>query len=248
MKKPLISIITVCYNAEKEIETTLKSVTGQTFTDREYIIIDGESSDRTLEIIQQYRQKIDILVSEPDKGIYDAMNKGVKYARGEWIIMMNAGDVFANNNVLEDIFKTDIPSNISCIYSDIYMYDKKGRKYVCPLDFSNGGMIHQAMIYKKSLHERFGPYIVTKPIIISDYLFFIRFPLNEIMKTSTIISIYEGGGVSSHGNWTRQQSLCADVVFRRRTFRNMIVTYVIRQISDYFPIGFKNKIKRVLIK
>ena len=105
----MISVITVCYNAEKEIEKTIKSVLKQTYMDYEYIFIDGKSKDNTLEVINRYipefeKKGIRIkLVSEEDQGIYDAMNKGVKHASGEWINFMNAGDCFHDEYVLEKI-------------------------------------------------------------------------------------------------------------------------------------------------
>jgi glycosyltransferase involved in cell wall biosynthesis len=92
---PIVSIITVVFNGEQSIESTIKSVVGQTFDLFEYLVIDGASTDRTVAIIDQYRDRIDYFVSEHDKGIYDAMNKGVAVAKGEWIIFMNSGDEFA---------------------------------------------------------------------------------------------------------------------------------------------------------
>jgi glycosyltransferase involved in cell wall biosynthesis len=101
---PIISIITVVKNAEKHLEQTIKSVINQNYDNIEYIIIDGGSTDNTLNIINKYENKIDYLVSEIDKGIYVAMNKGADIATGEWIIFMNAGDNFYENNTIERIF------------------------------------------------------------------------------------------------------------------------------------------------
>ena len=97
------SIITICYNAAAVIERTLASVTGQSWSDKEYIIIDGASKDSTLDIISRYRDKVDILVSEPDKGLYDAMNKGLRLASGDYVLFMNAGDRFHEPTTLEQI-------------------------------------------------------------------------------------------------------------------------------------------------
>ena len=101
---PLVSIITVCYNSEKHITDTIESVLNQTYKKYEYIIVDGGSTDDTLKIIQNYKEHISVLISEPDKGIYDAMNKGAGLAKGKWIIFLNSGDRFYKNNTLENIF------------------------------------------------------------------------------------------------------------------------------------------------
>jgi glycosyltransferase involved in cell wall biosynthesis len=105
MQKPTISVITVTYNAEKYLEKTFESVFAQTYYPYiEYIVIDGQSKDKTLEIIQKYASKISFWISEPDKGLYDAMNKAIGYAKGDYLLFMNAGDTFYENNTLEKVF------------------------------------------------------------------------------------------------------------------------------------------------
>lgn len=98
-----VSVVTVCYNVEDILEDTIKSVVSQTYGDFEYIIIDGASKDGTIDIIKKYSDKIAYWISEPDKGIYDAMNKGILAATGEYIIFMNAGDRFADSKVIEKV-------------------------------------------------------------------------------------------------------------------------------------------------
>lgn len=98
--RPLISIVTVCFNAESLIERTIKSVFEQRFDDLEYIIIDGGSRDGTVEIIERYSSQVDFFLSEADSGIYNAMNKAILVARGRWINFLNAGDVFTSREVL----------------------------------------------------------------------------------------------------------------------------------------------------
>lgn len=241
-----ISIITIVFNDAEGLERTIKSVINQTFIDYEYIIIDGGSTDGSVNVINKYKNKISKWISEPDKGIYDAMNKGIKIASGEWINMMNAGDCFADDNVLLNIFSQIIPENKSFIYSDVYTLRKNGQRICRPLSYDKGNLIHQTIIYKRELHEEHGYYIVTKKIIISDYLFFIRIPREEIMKTNIIIAEYEGGGISTQGNWARQQAYCADVVFRRRSFYGMLRAYMWKKIKSILPIEVKDIIKNVL--
>ena len=98
MNNPLISVVTVSYNAVTTIEKTILSVINQNYSNIEYIVIDGGSIDGTVDIIKKYADKITYWVSEPDKGIYDAMNKGIIVATGEWINFMNTGDTFYNEN------------------------------------------------------------------------------------------------------------------------------------------------------
>lgn len=114
-----VFVITVCWNAVNLIEETIKSVLSQTYQDVKYLIIDGGSTDGTLDIIKKYEDRLTYWVSEPDKGIYDAMNKGLTKARelGDgWVNFMNAGDLFSDNNVLDKVFGIkEIPESIKVI-------------------------------------------------------------------------------------------------------------------------------------
>ena len=103
---PKISIITVVYNGVLKLEATILSVINQDFNNFEYIIIDGGSTDGTLEIIKKYQDKITLWVSEPDNGIYDAMNKGIKYSKGEYICFINSGDILIELPI-ENLFYFD---------------------------------------------------------------------------------------------------------------------------------------------
>jgi len=96
----IISIITVVKNDASNIKKTIQSVLNQSYSHIQYIIIDGSSTDGTLDIINEFKDKIDTITSEPDRGIYDAMNKGIHHAQGEWIFFLNSGDVFFNDDVL----------------------------------------------------------------------------------------------------------------------------------------------------
>ena len=97
MEKPKISIVTIAYNCEKEIEETILSVINQQYDNKEYLIIDGASKDGTMDVVNKYRDKIDVIISEPDKGRSDAFNKGIAHATGDYIVMMNAGDLLADD-------------------------------------------------------------------------------------------------------------------------------------------------------
>ena len=114
-----ISIITICFNSDKFIEKTIKSVINQNYPNIEYIIIDGDSKDNTINIIKQYEDKITKWISEPDKGIYDAMNKGIKLVTGDWVIFMNSGDLFCNKSVISEIFLNEIQENVKVVYGNV---------------------------------------------------------------------------------------------------------------------------------
>lgn len=115
-----ITIISITYNAKDVLEETILSVINQTYSNIEYIIIDGGSTDGTLDIIKKYEDKIAYWVSELDNGIYDAMNKGVKVATGEWVNFMNAGDCFYEEGTLNNIFenKSIGTNNVEILYGD----------------------------------------------------------------------------------------------------------------------------------
>lgn len=94
---PKITVITICFNIGNELEQTIKSVIGQSYPNIEYIIIDGGSTDDTMAVLKRYKDNISLIVSEPDKGVYDAMNKGVRLATGDYVNFMNGGDRFSNS-------------------------------------------------------------------------------------------------------------------------------------------------------
>ena len=125
-----ISVITVCWNCVDDIEKTILSVISQTYSNIEYIIVDGASTDGTLDIIKRYETRISILISEPDKGIYNAMNKGVRLANGKWCIFMNAGDVFASSDVLKDMFELRHPMPQTKVYYGNTTYVNEKREKV----------------------------------------------------------------------------------------------------------------------
>lgn len=251
---PKISVITICYNAEKEIEKTMRSVLNQSFDDFEYIIVDGASKDGTLSIIREiskeYQDKPIRIYSEPDRGIYDAMNKGVKLAHGTWLNMMNAGDCFHDSNVLSNLFSLDISENISVIYSDSYLvYDNKKNVLVHhSLVHPPYGFCHQAMIYKRCLHQEHGLYIYSRKLIIADTLFLIRLPIENIYKTDIIIADFAAGGASGIAGYTMQkQNLCAQYIFKERTFFSVFFDYYMLRLRHVLiPNGLRQFIRRKL--
>ena len=178
-----ITIITVCVNAEKTIKDTIESVLKQSYKDFEYIIVDGKSSDDTLKIISKYQDKRIKLISEKDKGLYDAMNKGIKLATGDIIGTINSDDILAS----EDIFQTIIDNfdeNTDVIYANIKYYNEdfskvkrdfisgtKENDYFCPA--------HPSMYVRKQIYEKIGTYNINYKIA-SDFDFMVRCNLNNV--------------------------------------------------------------------
>ncbi|CQB86301.1 PGL/p-HBAD biosynthesis glycosyltransferase Rv2957/MT3031 [Chlamydia trachomatis] len=124
-EKISISVITVCYNAAKELRHTLQSVASQTYPHIQYIVVDGASTDSSLELIKEYQTDIDLLISEPDSGIYDAMNKGIKVATGDYLCFMNAGDTFHSPTTLADLFAQIHRPLPDVIYGETNIVDER---------------------------------------------------------------------------------------------------------------------------
>jgi glycosyltransferase involved in cell wall biosynthesis len=145
-----VTIITVTYNVEDIIKETIESIINQTYDNVELVIVDGGSNDRTLEILKQYESNISVLVSESDKGIFDAMNRGLDLATGVWVNFMNAGDKLSKNTILSEIdFELYAKESIGVIYGNTLRSGKR-LSYPFPLNsIETGGMpaCHQSMFF-----------------------------------------------------------------------------------------------------
>ncbi len=127
-KQVKVTVVTICYNCREDLQRTINSVVSQTYANIEYIIIDGGSSDGSVDIIKTYQANISKWISEKDNGVYDAMNKGINLATGDWIIFMNAGDMFYDNMVVENIFSKKYEDEVGIIYGDVAFDFGCGRK------------------------------------------------------------------------------------------------------------------------
>lgn len=208
-RKLKISVVTVCYNAVDSIEKTIKSVVNQTYDNIEYVIIDGLSKDGTIGVINEYREKIAYFVSEPDKGIYDAMNKGIKAATGDWIIFMNAGDTFKTSDILRELGRIllNIQSDIRIIrgniirkYSNLSV-KSTGVTSQSPglMDMINNTFHHQACLIQRSLFDDYG-YYSTDYKLCSDWIFFYNCVVLHHVKTMYVdldVALFEMDGATS---------------------------------------------------
>lgn len=200
-----LSLITISYNSASTIEDTIKSVISQNYADLEYIIVDGGSTDNTLEIISKYKDKIAKIISEPDKGIYDAMNKGIGMATGEVVGIINSDDFYFGNSVLREVVNEFEKSKADAVYGDIVYVDREDTsrhvRYWKAGQYSekklNYGWImpHPAVFIKKEVYNKFGLFNLDFKIA-SDYELLLRF-LKNGMKVSylprTLVCMREGG-------------------------------------------------------
>lgn len=167
-KNPILSIITVCYN-EPNILETCASIAGQTFQDFEWIVIDGGSDVPTIRRLERYRHRMDVFISEADGGVYHAMNKGIRSARGEYLNFMNGGDAFYAPDVLEKVFGGARP-RADILYGDVcYIRDNQPHLFQFPdkikVDWLSHHLInHQSSFIKKQLFDTYGPYDTTYAI------------------------------------------------------------------------------------
>lgn len=205
-----ITIITVCYNSSATIEKTIQSVANQTYKDVEYIVVDGNSKDKTVSIIEKHDDIISRWISEPDKGLYDAMNKGVAMATGDLIGILNSDDTFNSNTVIEEIVNFHEENNVEASVGNIIQHRENGKivrlyssKYWKPEKLKIGFMPpHPSIFFKKELFDKFGNYDLGFKIG-ADYELITRFFLkNKIIWkysgiTTTAMLV---GGLSSSGS------------------------------------------------
>lgn len=209
---PKVSILTVVLNGQYELPRTIDSVRAQIYRPTEFIVIDGGSKDGTLDVIRIHENEIDLLISEPDEGIYDAMNKGIAKAQGEWLIFMNAGDTFASDDSLNEAVKI-INERVDVVYSD-WIYRETSIR--AKADLTRLNVRHQSVMYRKSLHQRYGQYVVGRGVTISDYLFFLSIAHRSWRYCPTPISICDAEGASGKPRHFYQRIAC-ELIFGQRS-------------------------------
>jgi glycosyltransferase involved in cell wall biosynthesis len=238
-----ISIITVCYNSGKTIAHTLRSVAVQSFKDVEHIIIDGESTDNTLEIITAAGNHVFKVVSEPDKGIYDAMNKGIRLATGDIVGILNSDDFYANQYVLENIANSFYESTADLLFADLeyvqrHNIDKVVRYYsgasFTPSRLAWGWMPpHPTVFVRREVYERYGLFR-TDYRIAADYELMARFLAKYSVKYlyfDEVILRMRTGGISTRNlksNWILNREII------RACAENNIDTNILKVYSKYF--------------
>ena len=248
MQEPRISIITVAFNAQNTIERCINSVLRQKFKNFEYIIIDGGSTDNTRKIINNYRNHIDVFISEPDNGIYDAMNKGIALATGDVVGTVNADDYYADDDVLNSIAKVFTEQDTSILYGDldyVGQSDKIIRKWrsgTYSRGVFNWGWMppHPTFYCKKILFDRLGAYKLDYGSA-GDYelmLRFIHLNNNNAYYLNKVLIKMVIGGVSNKSLTNRVQAMRFDLkAMRDNNIRLPMVTILfkpLRKLAQFF--------------
>ena len=211
--KPLITVITVVFNGNAYLEETILSVINQTYDNVEYIVIDGASTDGTNDIIRKYENAIDYWVSESDGGIYDAMNKALSVARGEWINFMNAGDKFASRDVVSKVFEIEL-QDLVLIYGPTNLIGIDGvfLKNLKPLPMSKMSLMlfdtrvacHQSVIYRRN-KKFYYPSSLSLKGELDSYFRFLK--EGRIKRIDITISDYLLGGIGERNKEANSREL-----------------------------------------
>lgn len=252
---PLVTVVTVVYNAREDMEKTLRSVLGQTYENLEYIVVDGGSTDGTTDVIKKYENRIHRWISEPDKGPYDAMNKGIELARGEWINFMNAGDRFYDDDVIRDVF-SDFPRDADFIYGNHYyriseqktvlreagefreIWEKmKASEFSIP--WLQSIPCHQTFFSKTRLMKETKFNLRYKMAADYNFLFYSFNKKRRFFHTGKVIAVYSKGGMTSkhHIRCLREQWKIV------KTYRKSLKVdfFFIKLIKKVWDVEKKNK-------
>lgn len=243
-----LSVITVCFNSVSTIQDTIESVASQSYADIEHIVIDGASNDGTLDVLKSHKDKLSRLVSEPDQGIYDAMNKGISLATGDVVGILNADDFYAHNDVVSRIMSLHQDQSLDACYADLVYVDPsdlnriirrwKSRDYQSGLCFKGWMPAHPTLYLKRRVYEKAGLYDASLRLQ-SDLEFCAR-----IFELHNISSVYapeqwvtmRGGGASHNslknfieGNWESYQAL------KKLGLRRNPVSYFVTKFASKLP-------------
>lgn len=256
MKSPKISVVTVVYNDHFHIEETILSVLNQTYDNIEYIIIDGGSTDGTISIIEKYSNRLTYWVSEPDKGIYDAMNKGIIQVTGDYVSFMNSGDSFYSNETLNEVFADRTQLDNDVIYGDVFMKYTTVKSFVRRYNNIKSSSVSHNLCHQSTF---------TKSSHLKEYGFDLSFKIAADMNLFTII--YKNGGSFGYvpiviANYEAEEGLSAKHL--KQMFREyhrlvgvkiytlsglkVIVRDYLKLILYNLPFGLDEKFKRYRLR
>lgn len=249
---PLISIITVCFNSSKTIRQTIESVLNQTYTNIEYILVDGKSTDNTVAIIEEYAPQFaakGIIYrwrSEPDTGIYDAMNKGIKLATGEWVGIINSDDWYELDACEKMYSGLELNKNIDIIYGIIKIFTQgqlRNIELIAHTELPQRPINHPGTFYKKVLHDLYG-YYSTSLKIASDDLFLLSCFYNKanFYRVESIMTNFSMGGASDNMRY------CGAIEASRSRYKMSYITLTehFMQVSKFTIHSVISKLKKIL--
>jgi glycosyltransferase involved in cell wall biosynthesis len=249
MYRPLISVIIVVYNAQETIKDTIESVAAQNYEAKEIVIIDGGSQDNTLQILEQNRSQIDYLISEKDKGIYDAMNKGIRAARGEWLYFLGSDDILYNGDVLSAIFTQEGVGQHDFVYGNVRMKSNNAifggtRTYK---ELIGKNINHQSIFYKKSVFDVVGDYDL-KYKVLADYDLNMRiFREEKLLKRYIPVDICLFNDKGGTSNVTIDSSFFADKLHYFTSREKIAATSPLLQQYNFYS-GFVDLMKHKKMK
>ncbi|WP_346856197.1 glycosyltransferase family 2 protein [uncultured Draconibacterium sp.] len=251
-KSNKLSIITIAYNCTKDLDKTIRSVVEQTFKDIEYIIVDGGSTDGSLDVIKKYEKDLSKWVSEPDKGIYDAMNKGLKMSTGVYVLFLNAGDILYDRNTLQQVPFIKYPT-ADVFYGETLSVDDKGnelglRPKRLPHNlnwrhFRNGMVVcHQSILVKRELAPEYNmDYTLSSDV---EWVLKCLKKSDQIVFTGTIISRFLEGGASKqrHGESLKERFSIMKQYFGLTLTVWKHIVFIVNELM--IKLGLKNQFRK----
>lgn len=258
---PKLSIITINLNNQEGLKKTIQSVVSQSHKDFEYLVIDGGSTDGSVDVIKQYENHIGYWVSEKDKGIYNAMNKGILKAQGEYLLFLNSGDYLYNSDVLKNVF--DFNYNHDIIYGDLFFLLVDTQSYnviIRQEDFINKSYFltcslpHPCSFIKKELFLLIGLYDESFKIA-ADYDFFINAIVNHkvsFKRVPTVISVFNNQGISCNKQFEKLRKQENKKAIKKNYSKKDYYSYFckpkIREIKEANINFLKTLLRKFLIK
>ena len=246
---PKVSIITVTYNCESSVEQTLLSCVNQTYENKELIVIDGESSDNTLSKIEKYENEIGVIISKKDNGIFDAMNKGIRIASGDWVIFMNAGDSFVSSTTLSELTELLQDSACGVIYAPHILRYNFYEKLINDIPFFKQnkqyrtmGFSHQSCLVRTSLACKYGFHSDYKLSADFKMIWSIYYEENAIfIKSTRPIAVMDDNGGETVSKYKRHLIEEFNICGYRPSIQRKIVIEI-----KYWEYKIKRVIKKLI--
>ncbi len=242
-----ITVVTVNYNDTEGLKKTMNSVLQQTSNEFEYIVIDGNSTDGSKEVLQSFNDPKLNAVSEPDSGIYNAMNKGIKLAKGEYILFLNSGDFLVSEDVLEK-YIPKINNKISFIGFNLLLdtkNDRKLREHPEKISFSylvSNTLSHPSTLIKRTMFEKYGLYNENNKIISDWEFYFITIGLHgeSFQMIPEVLTVFDMNGISS-----KSENLSLVKKEREKVLKNNLKSVYNSELDTFIFSHFKNPTKRI---